>query len=149
MCVWAVASTACVGAAMSKFGVLPAPKTSLSIQFTVYLLGGGRPATVNRSLRIVDHECHGEPHLCHASSPPASMPGTASCNIPVSLVVRVCMCSLFRLHDVIHADRRLYLVFEYLDLDLKKLMDGMPTFSTDHRLIKVRGTSSNSTHVVR
>jgi len=44
---------------------------------------------------------------------------------------------LCRLHDVIHADRRLYLVFEYLDLDLKKLMDGMPTFSSDHRLIKV------------
>jgi cyclin-dependent kinase 2 len=46
----------------------------------------------------------------------------------------MCLC---RLHDVIHADRRLYLVFEYLDLDLKKLMDGMPTFSSDHRLIKV------------
>lgn len=43
-----------------------------------------------------------------------------------------------RLHDVIHADRRLYLVFEYLDLDLKKLMDGMPGFSADTRLIKVR-----------
>jgi cyclin-dependent kinase 2 len=41
------------------------------------------------------------------------------------------------LHDVIHADRRLYLVFEYLDLDLKKLMDGMPTFSSNHRQIKV------------
>lgn len=35
-----------------------------------------------------------------------------------------------RLHDVIHADRRLYLVFEYLDLDLKKLMDARPAFST-------------------
>jgi hypothetical protein len=45
-----------------------------------------------------------------------------------------------RLHDVIHADRRLYLVFEYLDLDLKKLMDGMPNFSSDHRLIKVGQT---------
>jgi hypothetical protein len=43
-----------------------------------------------------------------------------------------------RLHDVIHAERRLYLVFEYLDLDLKKLMDGMPGFSHDTRLIKVR-----------
>lgn len=42
------------------------------------------------------------------------------------------------MHDVIHADRRLYLVFEYLDLDLKKLMDGMPTFSSNHRQIKVR-----------
>lgn len=42
-----------------------------------------------------------------------------------------------RLYDVIHADRRLYLVFEYLDLDLKKLMDALPGFSSDHRLIKV------------
>lgn len=44
---------------------------------------------------------------------------------------------LCRLHDVIHADRRLYLVFEFLDLDLKKLMDGLPGFNSDHRLIKV------------
>lgn len=29
-------------------------------------------------------------------------------------------------------------MFEYLDLDLKKLMDGLPNFSSDHRLIKVR-----------
>jgi hypothetical protein len=43
-----------------------------------------------------------------------------------------------RLYDVIHADKRLYLVFEYLDLDLKKLMDALPGFSSDHRLIKVR-----------
>lgn len=39
---------------------------------------------------------------------------------------------------MIHADRRLYLVFEYLDLDLKKLMDILPGFNADHRLIKVR-----------
>jgi hypothetical protein len=46
----------------------------------------------------------------------------------------------FRLYDVIHADKRLYLVFEYLDLDLKKLMDALPGFSSDHRLIKVRSS---------
>lgn len=40
---------------------------------------------------------------------------------------------------MIHADRRLYLVFEFLDLDLKKLMDGLPGFSSDHRLIKAWG----------
>lgn len=50
----------------------------------------------------------------------------------------LCRALTRRLHDVIHADRRLYLVFEYLDLDLKKLMDGMPTFSSNHRQIKVR-----------
>jgi hypothetical protein len=47
---------------------------------------------------------------------------------------RTCCC---RLYDVVHSERRLYLVFEYLDLDLKKLMDAMPAFNTDPRRIKV------------
>ena len=42
-----------------------------------------------------------------------------------------------RLEDVVHSDKKLYLVFEYLDLDLKKHMDSHPTFGTDHRLVKV------------
>ncbi|KAF3794087.1 Cell division control protein [Nymphaea thermarum] len=46
----------------------------------------------------------------------------------------------FRLHDVVHSDKRLYLVFEYLDLDLKKHMDSCPEFSKDPRLIKVGET---------
>jgi hypothetical protein len=50
-----------------------------------------------------------------------------------------------RLYDVIHADKRLYLVFEYLDLDLKKLMDALPGFSSDDRLIKVRSSHCAST----
>ncbi|RWV87148.1 hypothetical protein GW17_00050892 [Ensete ventricosum] len=43
-----------------------------------------------------------------------------------------------RLHDVVHSEKRIYLVFEYLDLDLKKHMDSCPEFSKDPRLIKVR-----------
>ena len=42
-----------------------------------------------------------------------------------------------RLEDVIHADNRLYLVFEFLDLDLKKHMDSNPDVCKDHRLVKV------------
>lgn len=42
-----------------------------------------------------------------------------------------------RLEDVVHSDKKLYLVFEYLDLDLKKHMDSHPNFGTDHRLVKV------------
>lgn len=42
-----------------------------------------------------------------------------------------------RLQDVVHSERRLYLVFEYLDLDLKKHMDSCPELSKDPRLVKV------------
>lgn len=55
----------------------------------------------------------------------------------ISLLKELNHPNVVRLHDVIHADRRLYLVFEYLDLDLKKLMDSMPGFSHDTRLIKL------------
>ena len=42
-----------------------------------------------------------------------------------------------RLQDVVHSEKRLYLVFEYLDLDLKKHMDTCPDLAKDPRLIKV------------
>ena len=45
---------------------------------------------------------------------------------------------LCRLEDVIHSDQKLYLVFEFLDLDLKKHMDANPHLCRDHRLVKVR-----------
>jgi cyclin-dependent kinase 2 len=46
-------------------------------------------------------------------------------------------CHACRLEDVIHSDNRLYLVFEFLDLDLKKHMDTNPEICKDHRLVKV------------
>ena len=46
--------------------------------------------------------------------------------------------ALRRLEDVIHDNNRLYLVFEFLDLDLKKHMDSNPEICKDHRLVKVR-----------
>ena len=42
-----------------------------------------------------------------------------------------------RLIEVIHAERRLFLVFEFLDLDLKKHLDTNPTICGDKSLIKV------------
>ncbi|KAF5836219.1 Pkinase-domain-containing protein [Dunaliella salina] len=45
--------------------------------------------------------------------------------------------NVVKLHDVIHHDKKLYLVFEFVELDLKKLMDTSPTFSGDHQLIKL------------
>ncbi|RYR17390.1 hypothetical protein Ahy_B03g062153 isoform C [Arachis hypogaea] len=41
------------------------------------------------------------------------------------------------LQDVVHSEKRLYLVFEYLDLDLKKHMDSSPEFAKDPRQVKV------------
>lgn len=46
-----------------------------------------------------------------------------------------------RLQDVVHSEKRLYLVFEYLDLDLKKHMDSSPEFAKDHRQVKVSNFS--------
>eukprot|EP00877_Chromochloris_zofingiensis_P005932 jgi/Chrzof1/1592/Cz10g13200.t1 len=55
----------------------------------------------------------------------------------ISLLKELNHDCVVRLHDVIHAERRLYLVFEYLDLDLKKLMDATPHFSQNISLIKL------------
>jgi hypothetical protein len=44
-----------------------------------------------------------------------------------------CSC---RLQDVVHNDKCIYLVFEYLDLDLKKHMDSSTDFN-NHRIVKV------------
>ena len=52
------------------------------------------------------------------------------------------LCVL-RLHDVIHSENRLYLVFEYLDQDLKKHMDSVPGGMSPN-LIKVRPSRMHS-----
>lgn len=43
---------------------------------------------------------------------------------------------------MVHSEKRLYLVFEYLDLDLKKHMDSSPEFAKDPRQVKVCGFST-------
>lgn len=42
------------------------------------------------------------------------------------------------LRDVVHCERRLYLVFEYLDLDMKKHFDSNPEIAKDRQVIKAR-----------
>ena len=56
------------------------------------------------------------------------------------------ICVMCSLKDVIHSDNRLYLVFEFLDLDLKKHMDTNPDLCKDHRIVKVGVLPPGSTH---
>ena len=63
------------------------------------------------------------------------MPSTAIREI--SLLKELQHNNVVRLEDVVHCDKRLYLVFEYLDLDLKKHMDSNPHFGRNHQLLKV------------
>jgi len=58
----------------------------------------------------------------------------------IELCFVLCGCVDDRLQDVVHSEKRLYLVFEYLDLDLKKHMDSSPEFVKDPRQVKVSGT---------
>jgi len=44
--------------------------------------------------------------------------------------------NIVMLYDVFHKDKRLYLVFEYCDLDLKKLTEVIPDFFKNSKLIK-------------
>lgn len=47
-------------------------------------------------------------------------------------------CLFFcRLLEVLYEPKKLYLIFDYLDLDLKRLMDSMPHLRNDKRMIKV------------
>jgi len=54
----------------------------------------------------------------------------------ISLLKELQHDNIVRLRDVVRQDNRLYLVFEYLDLDLKKHLDGSPHLASDRRLIK-------------
>lgn len=57
----------------------------------------------------------------------------------ISLLKEMAHPNVVSLHDVLHAESRLYLVFEFLDLDLKRLMDaaGAREFGRDARRVKL------------
>lgn len=52
---------------------------------------------------------------------------------------RVDWCRPARLLDVIHSEKKLYLVFEFLSQDLKKYMDSTPASELPLHLVKVWG----------
>ncbi|XP_064953701.1 cell division control protein 2 homolog isoform X2 [Musa acuminata AAA Group] len=62
------------------------------------------------------------------------VPGTAIRE--VSLLKEMKHDNIVRLHDVVHSEKSIYLVFEYMDMDLKKHMDSHPEFFKDTCLIK-------------
>ena len=49
----------------------------------------------------------------------------------------ITLASLCRLEEVMYDSKRLFLVFEYLELDLKKYMDTTPGLAQNHNLIRV------------
>ncbi|KAL5199479.1 hypothetical protein ABZP36_020682 [Zizania latifolia] len=53
----------------------------------------------------------------------------------ISLLKEMQHRNIVRLQDVVHNEKCIYLVFEYLDLDLKKHMDSSPDFK-NHSIIK-------------
>ncbi|XP_031488218.1 cell division control protein 2 homolog [Nymphaea colorata] len=55
----------------------------------------------------------------------------------ISLLKELQHGNVVRLQDVVHSEKRLYLVFEYLDLDLKKHMDSCPELAKNPQLIKI------------
>ncbi|PWZ30987.1 Cell division control protein 2 [Zea mays] len=55
----------------------------------------------------------------------------------ISLLKEMNHPNIVRLHDVVHSEKRIYLVFEYLDLDLEKFMDSCPEFAKNPSMIKV------------
>ncbi|EEH53789.1 cyclin dependent kinase a [Micromonas pusilla CCMP1545] len=54
----------------------------------------------------------------------------------ISLLKELKHENIVSLMDVIHQDKKLYLVFEHLDVDLKKHLDTHPHVSNDRRVIK-------------
>ena len=54
----------------------------------------------------------------------------------ISLLKELAHDNVVQLNDVVHQDSKLYLVFEYLDQDLKKYMDSLGGNPLDPRLVK-------------
>ncbi|KAH7692433.1 [RNA-polymerase]-subunit kinase protein [Dioscorea alata] len=54
----------------------------------------------------------------------------------ISLLKEMQHKNIVRLLDVVHCEKHIYLVFEYMDLDLKKYINSCPDYVKDPRIIK-------------
>ncbi|EMS62695.1 Cyclin-dependent kinase A-1 [Triticum urartu] len=86
----------------------------------------GVPSTAIREISLLKEMQHG--NIVKVS---VSIDGLHCC-----YTEKLCAFLARRLHDVVHSEKRIWLVFEYLDLDLKKFMDSCPEFAKSPALIK-------------
>ena len=73
----------------------------------------GVPSTAIREISLLKELSRDDNIVKSVATRCASTSPSADCPLPTSL----------RLFDIVHQDQKLYLVFEFLDLDLKKYMD--------------------------
>uniref|UniRef100_A0A7S0YK75 cyclin-dependent kinase n=1 Tax=Polytomella parva TaxID=51329 RepID=A0A7S0YK75_9CHLO len=55
----------------------------------------------------------------------------------IALLKELDHINVVKLYDVIHGEKRLYLIFEFLDMDLKKQMSTTPNFSSNQKMLKL------------
>ncbi|XP_072117678.1 cyclin-dependent kinase 2-like isoform X5 [Mobula birostris] len=76
----------------------------------------------------------------------AEMEGVPSTAIrEISLLKELNHQNIVRLLDVIHSEKKLYLVFEFLNKDLKKYMDSAPPTGLSLQLVKSSSSRSETT----
>ncbi|PHU09250.1 Cell division control protein 2 -like protein [Capsicum chinense] len=113
---------------------LPGPNTSKNPPGSLEKIGEGTYGVVYKARDRVTNETIALKKI-RLEQEDEGVPSTAIREI--SLLKGMQHANIVRLQDVVHSEKRLYLVFEYLDLDLKKHMDLCPEFSKDPRLVKM------------
>jgi hypothetical protein len=65
-----------------------------------------------------------------------------------TVIIQIQEWMFFSLEEVMYDNKRLFLVFEYLELDLKKFMDTTPNLSQNRQLIKVIPLSNSDSRLI-
>ena len=86
--------------------------------------------------------------LSHMHVPPLELPARRSGpHHDSALCVTPPTPPPYRLKDIIYSDKQLYLVFEWVDKDLKKYMDSVAPVGMPMPLVKVRALSECAVRV--